>query len=187
MLDILLYDPRMSAAWRNHLSHGDIVLFRFPLAEEGETAKPKARPCLVLDIEQIGDQTYALLAYGTTSRRKSNVGDAVHVRKRADYIAVGLHEPTRFVGARRLLVALTHSGFVLDRQLESPVLGRIDGEIFERMDEVRGRIHALRDIRNERRRARGPLRRKVLVRGRDFVVEPRDPSRPMSFQTGDHA
>jgi len=187
MLDILPIDLRLTAAWRDHLSHGDIVLFRFPLAEDGETATPKPRPCLVLDVETIGGKRYALLAYGTTSRRKSNVGDAVHVRKRADYIAAGLHEPTRFVGARRILAPLTHSCFALDRHTGSPVIGRIDGDIFERMNEVRGRIHALRDIRAERRKARGPHRRRPAVRDRDFTVEMRHPGRSAPLQTGDRA
>ena len=107
MFDSAPIIPTMTEGWRDHVSYGDIVSFRFPLAEEGAAGCPKARPCLVLDVEVRGGQRYALLAYGTTSRRRSNVGYEVHVRRRTDYLSAGLNEPTRFVGARRLLVPLT--------------------------------------------------------------------------------
>ena len=55
------------------------------------------------------------------------------------------------------------------------------------MNEVRGRIHALRDIRAERRKARGPHRRRPAVRDRDFTVEMRHPGRSAPLQTGDRA
>lgn len=123
MLDSTPVIPTMTKAWRNHVSYGDIVSFRFPLAEEGSVGRPKARPCLILDIEEKGRQRYALIAYGTTSRRRFSIGYEVHVRRRADYIAAGLNEPTRFVGARRVLVPLTHSGFVACGATGSAVLG----------------------------------------------------------------
>lgn len=78
----------------------------------------------------------------------------------ADYIPSGLNEPTRFVGARRLLVPLGHSGFVICRATGSPVLGRLDGGPFAAMNAVRGRIHAERDIAAYRRgRSRPGVRR----------------------------
>lgn len=61
--------------------------------------------------------------YGTTSRRRANSGEEIHVRKRDAYTTAGLDEPTRFVGARRILVPLTHSGFVVSTDTGSPVLG----------------------------------------------------------------
>lgn len=163
MLDSITSNLAMTAAWQDHLSYGDIVSFRFPLAEEEHTGRPKARPCLVLEIENKGGQRYALLAYGTTSRRRSNIGYEVHVRRKADYLSAGLKEPTRFVGARRLLVPLNHSGFVISNATGAPVLGRIDGNPFDAMNAVRGRIHAERDIaadRRERRRGGGTGRRR---------------------------
>ena len=178
MLDFAQTNPTMTADWRDHVGHGDIVSFRFPLAEEGTPRQPKARPCLVLNIEMRGDQRYALLAYGTTSRRRSNIGHEVHVRRRADVVVAGLDEPTRFVGARRLLVPLTHSGFVICGATSSPVLGRLDGRPFEAMNAVRARIHALRDIAAERRSQ--SRRRRGAVRGRDFTVEVRMPKRTVS-------
>jgi len=161
MLDATTFSPVATDAWRDDLSHGHIVLFRFPLSEGGEDAEIKARPCLVLDIETIGGVRYAAIAYGTTSRRKANVGEEIHVRKRDAYIAAGLNEPTRFVGARRILVPLTHSGFVEIANSGSPVMGLLVDSELERLNAVRGRIHALRDIATERhskRRRRTHLR-----------------------------
>ena len=172
MLDSLPAAPAMTGAWRDHLSHGDIVLFRFPLAEETGTTKPKARPCLVLEVEAVGDQRLALLAYGTTSHRRANVGYEIRVHGRTAYQTAGLDGPTRFVGARRLLVPLNHSGFLLHSESDSPVVGRLSGAALERMNAVRGRIHAERDIAAERRQTR-VKRRRPAIRGRDFVVERR--------------
>jgi hypothetical protein len=150
MLDATTFSPATTDAWRDDLSQGKIVLFRFPLSEGGDDTEIKARPCLVLDIETIVGVRYAVIAYGTTSRRKSNVGEEIHVCKRAAYMAAGLNEPTRFVGARRILVPLTHTGFVDVANTGSPVLGRLVDSEFERLNAVRGRIHALRSIATER-------------------------------------
>jgi hypothetical protein len=164
----------MTDAWRDHLSHGHIVLFRFPLSEGGEDAEVKARPCLVLDIETIAGARYAVIAYGTTSRRKANVGEEIHVRRRDAYVAAGLDEPTRFVGARRLLVPLTHSAFVTIADSGSPVMGRLVGSELERLNTVRGRIHALRDIATERLSTRRRRSRLGLRPMRGVTVEYRE-------------
>lgn len=141
----------MTLDWRDHLSYGDIVSFRFPLADKGHTGTPKARPGLVLDIETRGDQRYALHAYGTTSRRRSNVGYEIHVRRRADYLFARLNEPTRFVGARHLPMSLGHGGFITCHVTGAPVPGRLSGSSFKAMNAVGGRIHVEGDIAAERR------------------------------------
>ncbi|QPH53961.1 hypothetical protein [Pontivivens ytuae] len=106
-------DPKMTADWRDHLEPGDVVSFRFPLAEEDDVGRPKARPCLVLDVERSGDDRRVVLAYGTTSRRKTNIGYETHVRTRGDRLAAGLDRSTRFVGKRRLSVSLQNGGFAI--------------------------------------------------------------------------
>lgn len=171
MLDSTTLSSVIIDTWRDQLAHGDIVLFRFPLSDGSENTPLKARPCVVLDIETIGETRYALVAYGTTSRRRSNVGEEIHVRKREAYTAAGLDRPTRFIGARRVLVPMTHSGFVSRPGTDSPVIGRLTGTEFERLNAVRGRIHALRDIAADRRtnRSRRPAPR--------FVVEHRHTKR----------
>ena len=163
MLDAApIIHPTQTAAWHDAVGYGDILSFRFPLAEEGHRGRPKARPCLVLDIEERGDQRYALLAYGTTSKRRSNIGYEVHVRKSADCLAAGLDRPTRFVGARRILVPLTHSAFVVAGATGSAVLRHLDGRSFEALNAVRARIHADADIAADRReRSRDSRRRSV--------------------------
>ncbi|KAF0674476.1 hypothetical protein [Profundibacterium mesophilum] len=175
MLDSTQTSFAMTPAWQDHISPGDIVSFRFPVAEEGHTGRPKARPCLVLDIEAHGGQRYALLAYGTTSRRQSNIGYEVHVRRRADYLSAGLNEPTRFVGARRLLVPLKHSGFSVCRATGSAVLGRLAGSALTAMNAVRGHIHAERDIAADRRVGR--RFQADVAQQRSFTVERRAPRR----------
>ncbi len=174
MLDSIQAIRSTTPAWQDYLTPGDIVSFHFPLAEEGKAGRPKARPCLVLDIEEQGGLRYALLAYGTTSRRRSNVGYEVHARRRTDYLPAGLNEPTRFVGARRLLVPLTNSGFRISRATGSAVLGRLDGAPLKAMNAVRGRIHAEHDIAADHRSQQ--RRRRSAIRGRDFIGEHRRPS-----------
>ena len=44
MLDDTQTHLTMTADWQDHLSCGDIVFFRFPLAEEVHAERPKARP-----------------------------------------------------------------------------------------------------------------------------------------------
>lgn len=175
MLDSIQTTLAMTPAWQDLITPGDIVSFRFPLAEEGHAGRPKARPCLILDLEAHGGKRYALLAYGTTSRRRSNIGYEIHVDRRADYLSAGLNEPTRFVGARRLLVPLNHSGFSVCRATGSAVLGRLSGSAFAAMNAVRGRIRAERDIATDRRAGRRS--RAGVGRERDFTVERRAPRR----------
>lgn len=147
MLDFTISDPKMTEAWQDNILPGDILSFRFPLAEEGRTACPKARPCLVLEAEVRDGQRYVLLAYGTTSRRRSNIGYEIHARRKADYVSAGLHEPTRFVGKRRMWVPVDHGGFVISSTTGSAVLGSLDGNPRVAMDAVRARLHAEHDIR----------------------------------------
>ena len=145
--------PRQAVAdWRDALRHGDVVSFRFPV--EGDGATPKTRPCLVLDIEPHGARRHALLAYGTTSGSKANRGCEVAVIRPDLIAAAGLRRPTRFVGARRILVPLQHSAFAVSGETGSPVLGRLEGPALERLNRVRARIHAEADIAAERRDAR---------------------------------
>lgn len=131
--------------WTETLSHGDIVSFRFPIADENGAA-PKARPCLVLDIEEREGLHLVTLAYGTSAEGRANRGYEIRVACPEDAAAAGLDRPTRFVGARRLIVSLAHPGFHVSRSLGTPVIGRLPGIALARMHRVRARIHAERDI-----------------------------------------
>lgn len=163
----------MTPAWRDHVAVGDIVSFHFPCATDDDATAPKARPCLVLDVENIGGQRYALLAYGTTATTGANRGYEIRVRSAEALATAGLHKPTRFVAARRLLVPLDSGGFACCAGTGAPVLGCLTGETRERMHAVRARIHAERDIAADRRASRRRAGHRRPSPMRPVVVEVR--------------
>lgn len=125
---------------------GDVVLYRFPVAEEeAESEAPKRRPCLVLDAFERGGERYVELAYGTSAKTRANRGYEVLVKQPVSRAAAGLNKPTRFVGARRITVHIGNSGF--DGPTDGPtVIGRLDDALQCRMNAVRARIQAEADI-----------------------------------------
>jgi hypothetical protein len=187
MFDVTKFNPKMTCAWRDHVSHGDIVSFRFPSNASGQPEQRTVPPCLILEIEVHKGQRYALLAVGMTSHNRSHVNQDVDVCRRAEYATAGLKEPTRFIGTCRLLVPLTHSGFVASSITQSAVLGRLNGKPFDDMNAMRCRIHALRDMHTARRRRRSSYPRRGRAGGRDFVVELRQPLRPLARTAGDRS
>lgn len=139
-----------------HLQRGDVVLFRFPLAEEDdEPGAPKRRPCLVLDTLTKADERFVEIAYGTSADTRANRGYEVIVKQTAARATAGLSKPTRFVCARRIIVHVNHSGFH-GRAKGPHIIGRLDEALLERMNVVRERIQAEADIaayyREEQRR-----------------------------------
>lgn len=130
----------------DHLQRGDVVLFRFPLAEEDdEPGAPKRRPCLVLDTLTKGVERFVEIAYGTSADTRANRGYEVIVKHPGARETAGLSKPTRFVCARRIIVHVDHSGF--DGRTKGPnVIGRLDTSLLERMNAVRARIQAEADI-----------------------------------------
>lgn len=139
-----------------HLQRGDVVLFRFPLAEEDdEPGAPKRRPCLVLDNLSRREERFVEIAYGTSADTRANRGYEVIVKQPAARETAGLSKPTRFVCARRIIVHVNHRGF--DGRTKGPqIIGRLDEALLERMNAVRARIQAEADIaacyREEERR-----------------------------------
>ncbi len=148
--------PFTPASRNTHLQRGDVVLFRFPLAEEDdEPGAPKRRPCLVLDTLTAGDDRFVEIAYGTSADTRANRGYEVIVKQSAARETAGLSKPTRFVCARRIIVHAGHSGF--NGRTKGPqIIGRLDEALLERMNAVRARIQAEADIaayyREEQRR-----------------------------------
>jgi len=143
--------------WQTVLKPGHIVTFAFPFRDTDE--KPKVRPCLVLDVFDRDDQRFAVLAYGTTAPTNANRGFEVHVTDDLALKLTGLRKPTRFVGARRIVVSLDHRGFVCNR-LGTPILGHLVGTAVERMNDVRARIQAFADMRQGARERRDLYRRR---------------------------
>ncbi|WP_335947585.1 type II toxin-antitoxin system PemK/MazF family toxin [Salipiger bermudensis] len=148
--------PFTPASKSVHPQRGDVVLFRFPLAEEDdEPGSPKRRPCLVLDTRIRGDERFVEIAYGTSADTRANRGYEVIVKQTAARATAGLSKPTRFVCARRIIVHVNHSGFH-GRAKGPHIIGRLDKALLERMNAVRARIQAEADIaayyREEQRR-----------------------------------
>mgnify|MGYP006271033925 CR=1 FL=1 len=111
--------------WHAELRAGDVVAFRFPLAERRKRVVPKTRPCLVLAVSDRDGVPHALVAYGTSADTSANRGQEVAVATPAGMAAAGLHKPTRFVGARRMLVPLTSPRFRLRPETGAPILGKL--------------------------------------------------------------
>lgn len=122
-------------AWHATLAVGDVVAFRFPLAERRERS-PKARPCLVLGIQEWVFGTEALIAYGTSRFTRANRGNEITLMTEADCAAAGVRHLTRFVADRRAWVTLTDPAFCCGRDRDTPVLGRLDGLPRARLAEV---------------------------------------------------
>ena len=131
-----MLDHSTEPRWQDDLQRGDIVLFRFPVSDEGPAPHPKARPCLVLERAVLQGVTFLKLAYGTSAKGKANRGHEVHVTQPDGMRCAGLREPTRFVGSRAILVSPENAGFALG-QAGTPVIGRLDDGLLARMNRIR--------------------------------------------------
>ncbi len=94
MLDTTPSPETETLTWQTALAVGDVVSYRFPVAEDDGTAKPKVRPCLVLDLVTAAGASYARLAYGTTSPTTANYRSVIPVRSPKALRSAGLHRPT---------------------------------------------------------------------------------------------
>jgi len=133
--------------WQNLVERGDVVLFRYPLADKYDAStdrRPKRRPCLVLDVFTKGGTCFVELAYGTSAPTNANRGYEVRVGALASCHAAGLKRPSRFVCARRIIVSVNHSGF--DDDDSGTLIGRLDPPLIERMNAVLARLQADADI-----------------------------------------
>lgn len=130
-----------STDWKASLAPGHVVRFRFPVAAEaGHQPAAKRRPCLVLEVFQLSGQRFVKLAYGTSAETKANTGCEVRVNQPAGCASAGLDRPTRFVGARSIIVSVQHSGFEHMPETGSPIMGWLDPSLFGRLIVVRKRL-----------------------------------------------
>ena len=155
--------PAPMPAWGDDLKRGDVVLFRFPCAEDHPTEEPKRRTCLVLEVEDRGGRRFAEIAYGTSSETRANVGGDLVVAAPEELAVAGLRKPTRFVCSRRVWVSLDHPGWDINPAHPSPIIGHLAPKATRKMNAIRARLHALRDIAADRRASRR----------REFTVEHR--------------
>ena len=170
----LIYPNPCSAksSWAEGLRPGDTVRFRFPIAEE-DGAKPKRRPCLVLETGELNGRRSVTLAYGTGAPARGKYGYEVIVKAKAAMTAAGLTKPTRFVCIRRITVSTEHPGFEAARGSDTPVIGRLDAPLLQRMDNVRARLWAEHDMAAERRHERDLERRRWQREERRIRIENR--------------
>lgn len=154
--------PTTPLPWHATLEPGDLVAFRFPCSERGPREKPKVRPCLILEIRESGERRFAEVVYGTSADTTANRGLDIEVDDNAAIGAAGLDRPTRFVGARRVLVSLDHTGFDISAAGGSPIIGRLSCRARAEMEKVQTRIRADRERILERRK-RPAVQRTVIV------------------------
>jgi len=170
------------ADWRDRLSCGDIVLFRFPPAGTASSTCPAPQPCLVLDIEILRGRRCAVLAPSRPAQRGTGPDRRITVDRRTGWRAAGLDGATRFSIEARQIVPLAHGGFGPAAPAGTPVLGRLPEAAMERLQAERARLHALRDIRRDREWEHSQdhrRRRRAPLRDRDFTVERRNIRRPL--------
>ena len=127
--------------WKASLTPGHVVRFRFPVvAEAGHQPVAKRRPCLILEVFHLCGQRFVKLAYGTSAETNANKGCEVRVNQPDGCAAAGLDRPTRFVGARSIIVSVEHPGFEAMPETGSPVMGRLDASLTGRLTVVRKRL-----------------------------------------------
>jgi len=161
--------PEHSATAATELRRGDIVLFRFPIKEDGDL-RPKRRPCLVLEKHDIFGATFIELAYGTSAMTRANRGYEINVLKSEDIMASGLKEPTRFVGSRRISISLRNPGLCSGATVPR-IVGHLATSLNARFNAVRARIKADADIAEDYRNGQMTHSR-VLNKQRRTPVNP---------------
>lgn len=129
-------------SWHTDLSIGDVVLFYFPHAERDTCEAPKSRTCLVVDLFDEAGTTMVELAYGTSVDTAANRGREIHLVDPEEIAIAGLHRPSRFVCARRVIVSIDHPGWDLDDWHATPVLGRLGPRVCAELDKIRAAIQA---------------------------------------------
>lgn len=125
--------------WRDTLSWGDVVSFYFPVKEVDGPASKRC-PCLVINAFVKAEQRFVTLAYGTSTERRGLRRYEVQVYDAEAISSAGLTRPTRFLGSRRITVSTQHPGFICGKKTDAPVLGRLKGPAFMRMNNIRDRL-----------------------------------------------
>ena len=140
------------AAMPRVLERGDLVFFAFPAPHSPEHEEPPLRACLVLDTQKRAGRLFLTLAPGEEHPPALPRGYEIAVSRRLAVKEAGLSEAHMFYADQRLTVAATHPGF--GPRMAPWIIGALDRQGADRMNAVRARIQALRDIAAERRRER---------------------------------
>lgn len=130
------------ALWADAVSRGD-VLRLIPTDPDGSDAP---LPCLVLEVEEARRGKRLLIAPGVTGCADRDRAYEIGLRADPEWLAAGLTGPTRFLGAARIVLRSTSPRVHFPKGAVSPISGRLIGAALDRMNRVRARIHAERDI-----------------------------------------
>ncbi|MBC2836518.1 hypothetical protein H7F16_13445 [Gemmobacter straminiformis] len=129
---------------------GDVLHYPFPSKTTGGETDT-ARPCLVIDTHKISDRAYLLIADGAPAEAARRTGYDILVEEDALLASAGLEQPTRFCAARRVFVSRQSLRRKAIRPDGGIRVGRLTGRAFERLNAVRGRLHAEADIARHQR------------------------------------
>jgi hypothetical protein len=132
--------------WTDTVSRGD-VLWINP-AGPGATQTPL--PCLVLEVEAAPRGKRLLVAPSVAGRADRTQAYEVALRTERECHAAGVSGPTRFLGAARIFLRTTSASIHIPQGAVSPISGRLTGVVLSRMNRVRARIYAERDIAADR-------------------------------------
>lgn len=108
--------------WTAGLVPGTLLSFHFPEAEDGKPGK--ARPCLLIAIDQDETGMRLALAYGTSANTPANRGLDLVLDQEADWSGAGLRRPSRFVLARRITIMPGDPRLSFSRK-GAPIIGQI--------------------------------------------------------------
>lgn len=141
-------------AWADELRLGDVAMCALSPADQPDAA-PVRRPWLLIDHETRLGRRCAVLAPAREGRPQAARGYEVVVALPRDLRAAGLRRRAVFCCRRPRVVPLD--------DLRGVRLGRLEGGRLERLNAVRARLDAERDIRRERLRLLREERRAALA------------------------
>jgi hypothetical protein len=118
-------DNKLSNAWKAQLTWGDIVQFRFPIADDCLSNLPQVRPCLVYDIQSINGIQLVTLICGIENDNHVPAPQDIVISHPEAMSSTGLLIPTRFDSNLRLTVSSNHNWFT-PQSTGSPVIGRLN-------------------------------------------------------------
>lgn len=92
---------------KKKLAVGDVVLCWFPLEEAPGEPGPKARPCIVVNLQRgnVYRRGRVEVMFGTTSQKKKT-GQTLRLFKEDDLTASGLDRPSKFLLSKRASIPL---------------------------------------------------------------------------------
>jgi hypothetical protein len=143
MLDLSYPDTTGEDHWTHRLRRGDIL--RLPMTQGQPRPTPHLCPWLFLDYRVCRERECLELAAGFPLAQAAGP-DCVTVREHVDVERAGLGAPHRFDLSQRRLLQLSDPIITNRLQPRPPIIGRLSRSKVERMNAIRVRHFAQRDI-----------------------------------------